>query len=138
MNLVRALRVLIVLEIGLFLLYSVSDSLLESALPAPLQLFILEKENTPLSLADILSFAIAVLLFVVLATAWIGLWRLKPWGRSVYTAATGLGIVAIPAFAPFVTHGIAEMFSEAGSIANGMTLALIWFSPLATHFQARR
>ena len=134
MNLVRTLRVLIVLEISLMIFWTVADLYFESDLPAPLREFLAEDRERPWSAVQI---GVPVLFLIALVTAWVGLWRLRPWARTLYSATTVLGFLTTPIFGPYVTHGFAQALSEACTMVGGMTLALIWFSSLASQFRAR-
>jgi len=132
MSLVRTLRVLVVLEIALTLISMAIEMYFENELPPPLRDFIAEQASQPLGLMKPL---LGALLLIGLVAGWIGLWHLKPWARLVYSIVAVIGFVATPFYGPVVSHGIAHTVSELDVTVGGMTLALIWLSPLAQYFR---
>jgi hypothetical protein len=134
MNLVRMLRILVAAEIGLVLANIASAFLLKDSLPEILQQYLMSEAARTSTAFDYLKSAIFLPAFVLLISGWIGLWKLKPWARFAYPLSWILSVLSVPMFGPAVMHGIEFMFDDLATLAAGMTLALIWFSPLALHF----
>jgi hypothetical protein len=132
MDLVRVLRTLVAAEINLVVIGAVAGIFLTDDLPDLLQQYLaLEEESTAFSGGRIAFYVVALGLLIA---GWVGLWLLKPWARLAYTAASVLSVLIDPMIGPSVMHGLEYMLSDLSTLAAGMTLALIWFSPLAARF----
>jgi hypothetical protein len=130
MNLPRVLRALIATEATLGLVGLVAGALLRDSLPEMLQQYLMLHDGPKWTTLDMLYLVV----FALLITGWIGLWKLRPWSRRVYTIAQILGLFATPMLGPQVSHGIESMLNELTILTAGVTLGLVWFSPLAVHF----
>ena len=137
MNLVRVLRLLITAEIAFVLIGVVAGVLLRDTLPALLQQYLALEADRAWSGLDFLKSVSYLVAFGLLIAGWIGLWKLKPWSRLVYTAAWILSVLVLPMVGPAVLHGVEYMLGDIATLAAGMTLALIWLSPLAVHFSPK-
>src|SRR5258708_5104502 len=117
MTLLRTLRVLVALEIALTLVSIAVDAYFERDLPGPLREIIADQDRNAFNLTNLF---LGFPLLLLLLAGWTGLWRLKPWARSVYSIASLIGFVTTPFYGPFVSHGVAHAFSELGVTAGGM------------------
>jgi hypothetical protein len=133
-HLVRVLRVLIAAEVSLVVVGGVAGINLRDSLPEMLQQYLaLEYDSTWTALRST-KLAFYLVAFGLLVAGWIGLWKLKPWARCAYTTAWVLSVLIESMIGPSVMHAIAYTLSDLATLTAGMTLALIWFSPLAMHF----
>ncbi len=79
--------------------------------------------------------AFAVLLLVPWVAAFVGLLRLKRWGRALALYVTALSLIALPTFGPTLTSGLETAFVEAAAMCWGAVLALAYFSDVREHFE---
>jgi hypothetical protein len=86
--------------------------------------------------ADIIVGVIVLIGFVV---AWVGLWQLKPWARTVYSAMLAIGVEALlfldSVFGSVISQGLAQLLGVLAILAAAVILALLWLSPLASNFR---
>ncbi len=57
---------------------------------------------------------------------WVGLWRCRPWGRTLYTAALVGYYCVAPFDEPTVTSALASACSDLSMMCSGGTLLVIW------------
>ena len=128
---VRILKALVAAE-AIFSILSMTIGLaLEKDLPSSLQAFISEQNSQPMNFARGIVSLVALVAVVV---AWIGLWRLKVWARTLYSIASVAGFLVMPFYGPVVSDGTANMVGQLAVTAGGATLALIWLSPISNYF----
>jgi hypothetical protein len=95
-------------------------------------------ENEPLPWGtenEWLLIAFAVLLIVPWVATFVGLLRLKRWGRTLALYATGLTLIAIPTFGPTLSTGLETALIEAAAMCWGAVLALAYFSDVRVNFE---
>lgn len=82
------------------------------------------------------NWVMAALVAVILAAAagYIGLWRLKRWGRTLTLWATALGYLVSPMLGPMVFGPWELMFYEMSTLMLGAILAIAYMSPAAERF----
>ena len=131
------LRTLIVVELVSALLGIYADIVLQSSFPPPLQSYLMTQAQGPLSVGDAFSVAIVLPLIVALFVAWVGLWFLKRWARTLYTVLVVVFLVVTLFLGPVVTSAFAAMLYSVSALAGGVILGLVWFSELRTSFDAR-
>jgi hypothetical protein len=78
--------------------------------------------------------AFAVLLIALWVATFVGLLRLKPWGRTLALYATAFTLIILPAFGPTLATGLETALIEAAAICWGAVLALAYFSDVRVHF----
>jgi hypothetical protein len=138
MNLVRVLRLLIAAEIGFIVLATGAGVWSSDILPEQLQAYLSAESSHAWSSADSLKALIFVPILGLFVAGWIGLWTMKTWSRAVYTMGWGFGLLSLPLLGPSVTHRLEHTLGEIATLAAGMLLSLIWFSPLAERFRPTR
>lgn len=131
------LRALIVVELASALLGIYADVALQSSLPAPLQAYLTAQSQGPLTIGGALTLAILVPMFAALVVAWVGLWFLKRWARTLYTALIVVFLVVTLFLGPVVASALAAMLYTVSSIAAGAILGLVWLSELRGRFEVR-
>jgi hypothetical protein len=131
------LRALIVVELASALLGIYADIALQSSLPAPLHAYLTAQSQGPLTIGGALTFAILVPMFAALVVAWVGLWLLKRWARTLYTALIVVFLVVTLFLGPVVASALAAMLYTVSSIAAGVILGLVWLSELRGRFEVR-
>jgi len=67
--------------------------------------------------------------------AWVGLWRLRPWARTVYSAMLAIGVETLLFFRPVISQGLSQPLGGLTILAAAVILALLWLSPLASNFR---
>ena len=126
----QALRCFVVLEwVAVFV--AVPTSLfLEGSLPPGL---IAEIEARDANFSDV-DFAIGMVALVAAITASVGVFRLWRPARLLYTVLTLGSVVAAPTLGHMIEHAWAAPLFEAATLASGVVLGLLWFSPASVHF----
>lgn len=122
MNHQRLLRILILIDVFSMIAGVIAAVIFEGALPEPLRTYSEGEEIGTFLLV------VGVVLLVLRAVAWVGLWKRASWARWVYAAAWVGCLVAVPFGGPYVGTGIEELFDFAGSAAGGGILTLLAFS----------
>ena len=137
MELRSILRILIVTEIVLVGVGIAVELLAERFLPDPLRRWLEEQMEKPFDAGDIVMI-LAVPLLGGLIVSWIGLWRL--WGPArwiyLFTFCGGMLIEALGG--PWIYSGPGAALSTLLSANNGVVLALVFLTPLATAFRLPR
>lgn len=80
------------------------------------------------------SFLLAMVLLVGFVTGLIGLFRLKPWGRTLSMYSTLLGLLLSLVSGPSLSAGIETALVEASTVLWGAILALAYYSPVSQRF----
>jgi hypothetical protein len=115
----------------------IADWLTAPWMPFELQVYRASEDGRAWTMAD---WAIAVAWIVLLVAAlvsFVALWRLQPWGRTLYTYST-IGFFVLLAFGgPIVSHSVVYTLDAIGGAAAGMILGLLWFSTLSEMFDRR-
>lgn len=137
MSSIRTLRVLMSVELMAGVLSLIADWLTASWMPFELQVYRASEDGRAWTIVDwAMAVAWAVLLVVALVS-FVAVWRLKPWGRTLYTYST-IGFFVLLAFGgPLVSHSVVYTLDTIGGTAAGMILGLLWFSTLSETFDRR-
>ena len=124
------LRTLIAAEVALCIISVVVSLLTESALPDPLRAFLDAEAKAEMAARDMMLFAAATPLFILLVVSSVGLFFFWRPARILYLIDTVAGLVVAPFFGPYVDAGWGTALGEVATIVSGVILALIYFSPL--------
>jgi hypothetical protein len=129
------LRALILATPALSIFSVVLDRILRSSLPEPLATF-LESQDAARdwTTRDSISGILAAAWSLAWVGSFVGLWRLRHWGRLLYTATTIAGVLITPLLDPIVSHALAYTVGSVAITLGGVVLALIWFSNLSGEF----
>jgi hypothetical protein len=119
------LRVLILTELILGVLYLLSSSYFEAGLPEPLRSY---EEQHGGDLAGWQWYFIPTLALVALA-ARVGLFVFWRPARLIYLVTILVDSIARPFGGPNVDPAFSQMLNEAALIISGVVLALVYFSP---------
>jgi hypothetical protein len=68
----------------------------------------------------------------------IGLLFFQRWARSMALWTTGGGFLLYPLFGPSVSSGWSSAFTEVSAVLWGAAIALAYFSPICSRFEAIR
>jgi len=126
------LRILIVVEIGLAILYAVVSQLTASLLPESLRAFSEAKSQVEQSLVTL---RVAFPLIILSLVSSIGLFFFWRPSRILYLISSVLGLLLAPFFGPYVDAGWGKAFEDAGLVISGVILALVYFSPLKSLYE---
>lgn len=133
---VRTFRILVVTLLLLTIGIVVSDSATRSQLPEPLRAYLdaedkAEPEMSPRVM--VLAFG-AILVSALALISSIGLLFLWRPARLLYTLSF---VIALPLYLimdPLIYTGITEFLSELASLLGGAIWAILYFSPIKSHF----
>lgn len=127
-------RVLLVAALALGLFGAAVDSVFPSLVPEPLSvaLKMVDRSISNTSLFAILSAGVAVLALGLVCT--VGLYRCRPWARTLGVCTTVFAFVASAFAGPFVMSGVASACAELSSTLWGAALVCAYFSPVARAF----
>ena len=131
MPLTKLLKALIIGEIVLVTLAALVDIQYPQLLPQVLQDYNLQKCD------DTSDFVALVLIscLILVIVSYVGLWRIKRWGRSLYTVAN-LGAYFATFFInqPEINSSLAGAFGDLSTMCSGGILILVWFTALNKSF----
>jgi len=109
---------------------AVVSLLTESALPEPLRAFLKAESEAEVTVREMIMFAAAIPLLILLLVSSIGLFFFWRPARILYLITSVAGLLVTPFFGPYVDAGWGTTFDEAATIVSGVILALIYFSSL--------
>jgi hypothetical protein len=134
LDLVKVLRAAILLEIALGVAALVASQALRQRLPEPLRAWLAYEDTRDLAAFDWVLAAFALLILVLTIVSMVGVWRLKEWGRALYTATFAVGFLLVPLLGPNVVHGLAYSIETAATTTGGVILGMLWLSELSNTF----
>ena len=134
---ITVLRTLIIVELVSALLGTYADIALQSTFPLELQAYLLTESQGPLGAGDVLKGVVFGALLVAVVVAWVGLWLLKRWARTLYTTLVVISLVVTLFLGPVVTSALGAALYSISSLAGGVILGLLWFSELRGSFEGR-
>jgi hypothetical protein len=110
----------------------------EPSLPPALREYLDSDVNEPLTSWDFVVFFLLLSLLIVGVVNTVGLYRFKPWARklTLWGFVAGYAVTPILFREPAVITPLAETFFTLGNALSGFILALIYFSPVARHFES--
>lgn len=120
------LLITILLNIGGYL----TTNFTEKNLPLNLQTYILENRLCPMSQIDKLFLIIATPALMAFCLSYVGLFKIKKWGRTLFLTANCIGIFSAPLAGATVYSGTADMVSTILSVSIGLVIAIAYFTPL--------
>jgi uncharacterized membrane protein len=109
---------------------------LSNTLPASLQDYLYQLENEELSnLESILWVLVGLTILVITPLLLIGLWKFKPWARTLFLVLT---IVTFPLYVflgPVVMNPWEAMFNDIAILLEGALIAMMFIGPVSEKFQ---
>jgi hypothetical protein len=78
---------------------------------------------------------VSVVVLIGFVIAWVGLLRLRPWARTVYSAMVAIGVEALLFVRPDMSQELTQLLGALTIIATGAVLILLWLSSLASNFR---
>jgi len=121
---VRWLRTLIAVEIGLVLLSMLASVRLEHTLPAPLQTYLREYHEAPVTRLEAVVGALVVIWVALKVVSWTGLymrWRIAPW---LYLASWIAVVLIDLASGPSIETAVETTLTAAWSVVGGAILVM--------------
>jgi hypothetical protein len=111
----------------------------KASLPPELRAYLDSGVNEPFTGRDFLVILLVLLLLAVAVVNTVGLYRFRPWARTLYLWSwpVGYAISLLPFWEPTVTPPVAHTLFTLGNALSGFVLALIFFSPVARFFERR-
>jgi hypothetical protein len=108
------------------------------SLPPALRGYLDSKVNVPLAGRDYFVFLLMLSLLVIGVVNTVGLYRFRPWARTLYVwgFVAGYGIVTFLFREPLVVTPLAHTLFSLGNALSGFVLASLFFSPVARLFDA--
>ena len=108
----------------------VIDIATESNLPEPLREYVEGEYSEEWSREDLLLLCIGIPLLAAVVASYIGLYRFKRWGRSLWLWTGVAGCVLTPVLGPSVYSAWAEPFYFVATALYGVILALAFVPPV--------
>jgi len=109
---------------------------LSNTLPESLQDYLYQLENEEVSDLENILWVLAGLTFLVITPLLlIGLWKFKPWARTLFLALT---IVTFPLYVvlgPVVMNPWEAMFNDIAMLLEGGLIAMMFIGPISEKFQ---
>jgi hypothetical protein len=119
---IRLLRILLLAELFFLAVGLSAIAVFFTTLPADLQANWKLESDKGFGVADYLSLA-AVATYLL---GMIGCWRIRQWGRILYTIGIG-SVIALTAFTePDILPSVAQALSDASVLTSGAVILLMW------------
>jgi magnesium-transporting ATPase (P-type) len=131
----RALRVSIVMQWVLIVTAVVIGFYEEGNLPEALRRYIIEQDNKPISLTEMIVLGSSALLLIGLMISSVGIYRLKSWSRTPYVICSVLITFVFLFLGPVVTPPIEGTFQYLANAIEGFAIALMYFSSVRESFE---
>ena len=80
--------------------------------------------------------AISLAVLVVWLAALVGLWHLRRWGRALYLAVAGVGVLGTLLVGGEAVSGLKDAMTSVCWLVTGVVIALVYWSPLADTFRS--
>ena len=110
---------------------------LAETLPLTLQDYLIQIENEEMSGGEaILGLFAIVILLIALPISTVGLWKFKPWARTLYVVITIAFIPFYPVLGPVVMNAWEAMFSDLSLILEGVLIAMMFIGPVSDKFKS--
>jgi hypothetical protein len=132
----QLLRLTILLQACCALATLVLDAVFHARLPAEILEYALRAEEAPLSLVQQIGYGLGLLVLLGFIGSLIGLWKMQPSARSLYTVCLIVSLLLFFVLEPaycFSAPGFAV--SQCALLVSGFTLALLYFSDLSVQFE---
>jgi hypothetical protein len=129
-------RILVVLEWLIIISGLVVYFLTKAALPSEVREYLENQNSAPLTTADMIFFCVSVVLILLTIVTSIGLFFFKRWSKTLLLLSYVVTILLTPTHTVYINTGWTELLFTVGDILGGMILALVYFSPISTAFEA--
>jgi hypothetical protein len=110
----------------------------ESLLPAELRSYLEARRNAPMTGGDIVFAAVGLGLLIFAVVLSVGLFRFRRWAKQLLPPSYVIGLTLLPALGAHVETGWATLMFYLCSLADGVILAVVYFSPLKEEFEMDR
>jgi hypothetical protein len=111
--------------------FSLSDTL-----PPTLQDYLAQVEDEDILGGKTIFFLIAALVMpILLPISTIGLWKFKPWARTLYVLITVAFIPFYPVLGPVVMNGWEAMFNDIALMLDGILIAMMFTGEISQRFK---
>jgi hypothetical protein len=131
----KLLKWMILVEVACALGSVVLESMFEDTLPSEIRQYIARNDKAEMTSVQIVGYGFGVVLLAGMIVSWIGLWKLWPPSRTIYTACYLSAILLYLAMEPaYYYTPVGAMLSEYSTLAGGFVLGLIYFSDVSVHF----
>ncbi|MFL6519515.1 MAG: hypothetical protein ACJ8NS_04785 [Chthoniobacterales bacterium] len=135
-------KLLIVSTVLFPILTAVIGALPFTTLPIPLSEFLRSQPIGPAAmfgdLPRALMLVLSIAVVVVGLTAFIGLWRFRPWGRALYVGLTLVYALCMPLMGPLVLPASLTPVFYVGYLLQGALIAMAYLPPIADMFATRK
>jgi hypothetical protein len=132
MQQIQTLRVLIAIDATFTAIGVMTEPAWEQEIPAALMQAY--REAFPIESAAGIAPIVLMLLIITLA-GYIGMWKLKQWGRFAYTTACIVDVCCLAFYQPLLITGPAFALSLLTAFNGGALLAMVWLSDLRNQFK---
>jgi hypothetical protein len=122
-------------SLALSLLSAIFGEALAQTLPAPLQNYLIAVATAEPSGGIVLLGVISLAVVVLTIIALIGLWKFRPWARTLYVALTICSFPLVVAAGPAVMNPWQNLFVLLSMMLGGILLAMLFLPPIAAEFR---
>ena len=138
MNAVSLFRWLLVASIVLTIIGVASEYATASMLPEPVQDIIKSDMEGEITQSDIIMLGIGAPALILLLIGYIGLFRLKTWGRNCFIFASIMIYLITPLLGDFLMTSITFMLYDLASVTYGAVIAMAYLPPVCHRFTAKQ
>ena len=102
----------------------------ESLLHQDLQSFLDAQIEADVTGPDVVLMIVGLCAVAMLIVSYVGLFKIKKWGRFLFLVSNSLGLAVTPFIGPVIYTGIASMLAYASAILAGVVITLCYFTPV--------
>lgn len=107
----------------------------ERMLPPELKSYLDTQANTPITMPDMILTIISVVYLIFHFMVSVGLFLFKRWAKALFLPLLAIGSILIIPLGPYVDTGWATFLYYLCNLLDGITLAVVYFSPISRMFE---
>lgn len=109
---------------------------LTETLPPSLQDYLMQVEGEEISSGRAIFFLLIVLsIFIILPIITVGIWKFKPWARTLYVVISVVFIPFYPIMGPVVMNGWQAMLYDLSLMLEGILIAMMFTGEINERFK---
>lgn len=142
MSMTTLFRSIMIGSLVLEVMSVIAGETLSQTLPAPLRQY-LATEGVELSQDEAIKMLVIALTLVVpsliaLIVAIVGIWKFKPWARTLYVVLSILTFLVPLALGPVIMNPWENLFMSLAELSGGIVLAMMFLPPIAHEFEKNK
>jgi|SaaInl8_135m_RNA_FD_contig_31_558188_length_493_multi_11_in_0_out_0_1 hypothetical protein len=132
MQITSLFRTILLSGLALSLISIIAGFSLVDTLPTILQSYLSQEEASDTE-SNLYILALLGLLALLIVSI-VGLWKFKPWARTLYVGILIIIVPISPTFGPVVMNGWEAMFSDLSFMLDGVLIAMMFSGEISKKF----